>query len=148
LHFVHADGAGEKRLIETPIVEFNAVAPDGSWASADLPLKDAIGAGWLLPLREGTPKLIRKGWWPSRWSRDGKRLYLEVGLEGDTQRHGRTAVLSIGADGLPLEPLGGAPPGSPLIPQAELSLSVGADPAAYVYAKNEVHRNIYRIPLH
>jgi DNA-binding winged helix-turn-helix (wHTH) protein/Tol biopolymer transport system component len=148
LHFVHADGAGEKRLIETPIVEFHSVAPDGRWASADLPLEGAIGAGWLLPLREGAPKLIRNGWWPSRWSRDGKRLYLEVGLEGDTQRHGRTAVLSIGTDGLPFEPLGAAAPGIPLIPQAEASLSVGMDPSFYVYAKDEVRRNIYRIPLH
>jgi Tol biopolymer transport system component len=148
LHFVHADGVGEKRLIETPIIEFHSVAPDGSWASADLPFEGAIGAGWLLPLRDGTPKLIRKGWWPSRWSRDGKRLYLEVGPEGDTQRHGRTAVLSIGPDGLPLEPLGAAPQGAPLISQAELSLSVGVDPSVYVYAKGEVRRNIYRIPLH
>jgi hypothetical protein len=147
LHVMQADGTGEKRLIEAPIIEFHAVAPDGNWVSADLPIQGGIGAAWLLPLHGGAPKLIRKGWWPSRWSRDGKHFYLEVGPEGDTQRHGRTAVLSTGGDGLPIEPLGAAA-GVPLIPQAEESLSVGSDPSLYVYAKDELRRNIYRIPLH
>src|SRR5258707_11317768 len=103
LHRMKSDGSSNDRVLETPIVEFHAVAPDGRWVSVDLPIEGGIAGAFLAPVGGGEPTLIRKGWWPSQWSRDGKALYLEVGTGENSQRHGRTAVLPIGANGLPTE---------------------------------------------
>jgi hypothetical protein len=97
--------------------------------------------------RGGTPISLRTGWWPSQWSRDGKVLYLEIGVEENSQRHGRTAVLRLGADGLPSRSAMSVTDRM-LIPHAELNLSMGADQSVYGLVKEETHRNIYCIPLH
>ena len=144
---MRSDGGANVRVLETPIVEFHAVAPDGKHVSVDLPVEGGVAGAFLAPVDGGTPILIRKGWWPSQWSRDGKALYVEVGTGENSQRHGRTAALPIGADGLPTESalsVGDAM----LIPHQELDLSISADPSVYAFVKEDTHRNIYRIPLH
>jgi eukaryotic-like serine/threonine-protein kinase len=147
LHRMKSDGGSNVPLLETPIVEFHAVAPDGRWASVDLPIEGGIAGAFLAPVGGGAPTLIRKGWWPSQWSRDGNALYVEVGTGENSQRHGRTAALPIGADGLPTESAMSVPD-TMLIPHPELDLSMGSDPSVYAFVKGETHRNIYRIPLH
>jgi DNA-binding winged helix-turn-helix (wHTH) protein/Tol biopolymer transport system component len=147
LHRMRSDGSLNVRVLETPIVEFHAVAPDGRWVSVDLPVEGGIAGNFLAPVGGGAPTLMRKGWWPSQWSRDGRALYVEVGTGENSQRHGRTAVLPIGADGLPTESAMSVP-AAMLIPHPELSVSMGSDPSVYAFVKWETHRNIYRIPLH
>jgi DNA-binding winged helix-turn-helix (wHTH) protein/Tol biopolymer transport system component len=147
LHRMKSDGSSNIRVLETPIVEFHAVAPDGRWVSVDLPIEGGIAGAFLAPVGGGAPTLIRKGWWPSQWSRDGNALYVEVGTGENSQRHGRTAALPIGADGLPTESLTSVPD-TMLIPHPELNLSMGSDPSVYAFVKWETHRNIYRVPLH
>ena len=147
LHRMKSDGSSNVRVLESPIVEFHAVAPDGRWVSVDLPIEGRIAGGFLAPVGPGTPTLMREGWWPSQWSRDGKTLYVEVGTGENFQRHGRTAALPIGANGLPTEPAVSVPEPQ-LIPHPELNLSMGSDPSVYAFVKWETHRNIYRIPLH
>lgn len=146
LHRMKSDGSSNVRVLETAIVEFHAVAPDGRWVSVDLPIEGGIAGGFLAPVGGGAPSLIRKGWWPSQWSRDGNTLYVEVGTGENSQRHGRTAALPIGADGLPTESAMSVPDAG-LIPHSELNLSMGSDPSVYAFVKWETHRNIYRIPL-
>jgi DNA-binding winged helix-turn-helix (wHTH) protein/Tol biopolymer transport system component len=147
LHRMRSDGSSNVRVLETPIVEFHAVAPDGRWVSVDLPIEGGIAGAFLAPVGGGAPTLIRKGWWPSQWSRDGNALYVEVGTGENSQRHGRTAALPIGADGLPTASAMSVPDAA-LIPHPELNLSMGSDPSVYAFVKWETHRNIYRIPLH
>lgn len=147
LHRVRPDGSSNVRVLETPIVEFHAVAPDGRWVRVDLPIEGGIAGAFLAPVGGGAPTLIREGWWPSQWSRDGRALYVEVGTGENSQRHGRTAALPIGADGLPTESAMSVPDAM-LIPHSELNLSMGSDPSVYAFVKWETHRNIYRIPLH
>ena len=147
LHRMKSDGGSNVRVLEAPIVEFHAVAPDGRWVSVDLPIEGGIAGAFLAPVGGGAPSLIRKGWWPSHWSRDGNALYVEVGTGENSQRHGRTASLPIGADGLPSESATSVPDAA-LIPHPELNLSMGSDPSVYAFVKGETRRNIYRIPLH
>src|SRR5258708_3807082 len=85
--------------------------------------------------------------WLSQCPRDGRALYVEVGTGENSQRHGGTAVLPIGANGLPTQ-LPISVLDTPLIPHPELNLSIGSDPSVYAFVKWETHRNIYRIPLH
>jgi hypothetical protein len=147
LHRMKSDGSSNDRVLDTPIVEFHAVAPDGRWVSVDLPIEGGIAGAFLAPVGGGAPTLMRKGWWPSQWSRDGKALYVEVGTGENSQRHGRTAVLPLGANGLPTQSAMSVLD-TPLIPHPEMNLSMGSDPSVYAFVKLETHRNIYRIPLH
>ena len=147
LHRMRPDGTANVRLLATPISEFHSVAPDGKWATVDLPIEGGLAGAFLAPLDGGVPTLIRKGWWPSQWSRDGKSLYVEVGTEENSQRHGRTAALPIGADGLPTQSAQSIDKAL-LIAHSELNLSMGPDPTVYAFVRGDTHRNIYRIPLH
>jgi hypothetical protein len=147
LNRIKPDGGSNVRVLDRPIVEFHAVAPDGRWVSVDMPIADGTAALFMAPVGGGAPSMIRKGWWPSQWSRDGNALYLEVGTGENSQRHGRTALLPIGADGLPSESAMSIPD-SHLIPHPEQDLSIGSDQSVYAFVKRQIHRNIYRIPLH
>lgn len=147
LHRIKSDGSSNERVLASPIVEFQAVSPDGRLASVALSIQDGISGSFLVPLSGGNPTLLRKGWWPTQWSRDGRVLYTEVGTGENSQRHGRTAALILGQDGLPLESVDSVPENT-LIPHSVQSLSMGADPSVYAVVKYETHRNIYRIPLH
>ena len=147
LHRMKSDGSSNVRALDAPIAEFQAVAPDGKWVSVGLAVEGGISGMFLAPIGGGAPILIRKGWWPAQWSRDGGALYIEVGTGENSQQHARTAVLPIGVDGLPTESAT-AVPDTKLIPHAEQDLSMGSDPSVYAFVKAETHRNIYRIPLH
>jgi DNA-binding winged helix-turn-helix (wHTH) protein/Tol biopolymer transport system component len=148
LHRMNADGSGDVALLGYPIADFQSVAPDGSWVAVGLPLMRDIGGVFLAPVAGGRPQLLAEGWSPVRWSRDGKRLYTQIGSAEQPGQEGRTSVLRLRADGLPVEPLPLRSYRGPAIPHALRSLSIGADPAAYVYLKTENWQNIYRIPLH
>jgi dipeptidyl aminopeptidase/acylaminoacyl peptidase len=148
LHRITPSTGVDERLLDGPILELNTVSPDGTVALVDLPRQERLGGAFAVPLNGGAPRLLAAGWWPSRWSRDGKHLYLEVGAGEDTLRHGRTIALPIGADGMP-EPIPRRlPADASVIPHAEGSLAFASDPATYVYVRGETRRNIYRIPLH
>ncbi|MGH8218833.1 MAG: winged helix-turn-helix domain-containing protein [Steroidobacteraceae bacterium] len=150
LYRMNADGSGEMRVLATPIVEFNAVAPDGKWVNVHMALPGAIAAGWLIPVDGTSPERRRvgNGWAASRWSPDGKLLYVDVGAGGDPARYGRTLALPLGTDGLPIPSADLGVPHMKLIPHAVDSLSVGNDPSVYAFVQQDDHRNIYRIPLH
>jgi DNA-binding winged helix-turn-helix (wHTH) protein/Tol biopolymer transport system component len=147
LHRIKADGSENVRVFDKPITELHGVAPNGQLAGASLGIDGAVGGEFLVPIGGGTPYLLREGWWPSQWSRDGKVLYIEVGAGRNSQRHGRTAALSLGANGLPIESSVSVAE-TTLIPQAETNLAMGSDRSVYALVKEEIHRNIYRIPLH
>jgi DNA-binding winged helix-turn-helix (wHTH) protein/Tol biopolymer transport system component len=147
LHRMKSDGSSNVRVLASPIVEFHAVAPDGRWVSVDLPIEGGVGASYLVPVGGGAPTLMREGWWPSQWSRDGHTLYVEVGAGENSLRHARTAALPIGSDGLPSASATSIPDAA-LIPHPELNLAMGSDPSVYGFVKFETRRNIYRIPLH
>jgi Tol biopolymer transport system component/DNA-binding winged helix-turn-helix (wHTH) protein len=148
LNRMNADGSGNVRVVDMPIVEFDAVAPDGRWVTVDGRIDGSLPAGWLVPLGGGAPRLLARGWWPSRWSRDGRFLYVEAGKSDNSQVHGRTVALRLDTDGVPSEVARPIPADTIVIPLPEQSLSIGSDPSVYAFEKGELRRNIYRIPLH
>lgn len=144
LHRMAPDGSGNERLLNSPIINLNDVALDGDRISVDLPLENGLGASWLVPIGAGEPWLVGKGWWPARWSQDGRLLYVEIGISDSPQ----TVAVPVGADNVPTAPVTEAIRGGMLIPHAGPSLSMGPDPSVYVFVQSERRRNIYRIPLH
>ena len=149
LHRIRTDGSNDVQLLPDPIVEFNAVAPDGKAVVATRPSADNLIDAWGIPIDSGRPaRVINRGYSPSRWSLDGKALYVGLNIQDRVALSGSTAVLPTGPDDLPLTPLLAATAGARLIPNQGEGLWVGPDPSVYVYLKTELRQNIYRIPLH
>lgn len=151
LHRINTDGSHETTVLQAPIVNFFAVAPDGKSVNVDQPVKGGLAAGWLVPLDPAGPwRLLGKGAIPARWSHDGRLLYVDAALDGRPAYSSHTVVLPTGADELPPSVAGSVviPAGATVLPLEEDSLAPGPDAATYVYTRSEQRRNIYRIPLH
>ena len=147
VHRVNVDGSAEAQVLDIPISEFDGVSPDGQRLLVCIPMKgEATGTHvgtYVAPIGNGLPKLLFSGYSPGRWSRDGKQLY----LDDRWMSGGRTRVVRLRPDELPAATVE-LQPDNLVIPHAEAALSVGSDPALYVYLKTESWQNIYRIPLH
>jgi Tol biopolymer transport system component len=143
---VNEDGSGS-RQVNTGVSNLGRTSPDGRWISG------VKGTGtspslWLFSLTGADPLLFLgdRGGRSLRWAPDGARLYL--------LSRGRTYVLPL-ANGsmLPHIPAGGfrteaeiaALPGVEIIPHGDVG--PGPSPDVYVYSRETVSRNIYRIPL-
>jgi Tol biopolymer transport system component len=148
LERIDPDGTHEDRVLASPIVNFDAVAPDGRFAAIDRPVAGGVAASWLASTQDEGEHMIGHGWFPSHWSRDGRWLFLEIGLESDSTTPGRTAVLRLDAGGLPAFPVLPLAADTQIVARPEDGLSFGPDPSTYVYVRSEGRRNIYRIPLH
>jgi DNA-binding winged helix-turn-helix (wHTH) protein/Tol biopolymer transport system component len=149
LHRIKTDGSSGAQLLPDPIVQFNAVAPDGKAVIATRPSADNLIDVWAIPVDSASPaRVINRGYSPSHWSLDGRTLYVGLNIQERVALAGSTAVLPTGPDDLPLTPLLAATAGARLIPHQEEGLWVGPDPSVYVFLKTELRQNIYRIPLH
>jgi hypothetical protein len=149
LHRIRKDGSGESRLLPDPIVEIFAVAPDGKAVVAARPSAENLIDAWLIPVDSANPpRVLNHSYSPSRWSHDGRTLYVGLNVQEHIALSGTTAVLAVGADDLPLGKLPAADTGAPSIPHPADDLAVGPDPSVYILVKSEQRRNIYRIPLH
>jgi Tol biopolymer transport system component len=145
---VNEDGSGS-RQVNTGVSNLGRTSPDGRWISG------MKGTGtnppiWLFSLTGADPLLFlgERRAQSLRWAPDGSRLYLLSPFSG------RTYVLPV-ANGsmLPHIPSGGfrteaeiaALPGVEIIPHGDVG--PGPSPDVYVYSRETVSRNIYRIPL-
>ena len=149
LHRIRKDGSGESRLLPDPIVEILAAAPDGKAVVAARPSVENHIDAWLIPVDGASlPRVLNQSYSPSRWSHDGRTLYVGLNVQKNIALSGTTVALPVGADDLPLGKLPAADAGAPSIPHPADELAVGPDPSVYVFVKSEQRQNIYRIPLH
>jgi DNA-binding winged helix-turn-helix (wHTH) protein len=149
LHRIKTDGSSESRLLPDPIIELFAAAPDGKAVVAARPSADGLMDAWVIPIDSAIPaRVLNKSYSPSRWSHDGRTLYVGLNVQEHVALSGSTAVLPTGPDDLPLSKLPAANAGGTLIPHRGDALSIGPDPSVYVFLKSEGRQNIYRIPLH
>jgi DNA-binding winged helix-turn-helix (wHTH) protein/Tol biopolymer transport system component len=148
LHRINLDGSHETAVLPTPIVRFQAVAPDGRFVVVDHAQSGPAASAWLIAVRNQDWHLLGQGWLSLQVSRDGKLLYFGIEPTDAAHSNARTGVLHLDADGLPGAQEIAAASTAATIPQSIESLSAGQDPSVYAYVKSEVRRNIYRIPLH
>lgn len=146
LYRMQDDGSSKQRALDTPILEFQSVSPTGKWAAVQAVINGTLATA-ILGLGGDTFRWTRAGYWSTRWSSDGRTLYLEVG-KGIDAPTGRTLPITL-AEGKPpqIPPL---PPASEqgLLPHATEDIAPGPDPATYAFTRAERLQNIYRIPLH
>ncbi len=149
LYRIRPDGRGESQLLADPIIALFGAAPDGKAVAVGRPAAENVGDAWVVPIDSAMPaRVLNKGYSPSRWSLDGKTLYVGLNMQEHVALAGSTIALPTGPDDLPVSPLLAASAGGKMIPHQDEGLWVGSDPAAYVYIKSEHRQNIYRIPLH
>jgi hypothetical protein len=147
------DGSGRRRVIETPILELTGVSPDGKWATAGAPGEDQSRPSTIaVSLDSGASRSVCARC-EAFWAQDGKWIYAVVpGVSGTSSE--RLAV-ALGATQEPPPALsallaesakGTVPPGTRVI--GHEYFAPGSDPSTYAYAKTDVQRNLFRIPLH
>jgi serine/threonine protein kinase len=147
------DGNGRRRVTETAILGLWSVSPDGKWATAG-----AAGGGQsttpgsiAISLDSGATKALCGGC-QVNWSPDGKWLY--AGIPNSENSSSRLAVPLV-ANQEPPESLanliaqaakGTLPSGIRLV--GNVFVAPGPNPETYAFAKRDMQRNLFRIPLH
>lgn len=138
LYRIREDGTAMQRALETPILELVSVAPTGRWASV-LAVIDGTVSTAILGLGRQTPRWVRGGYWSSRWSHDGKTLYL--------QEPGGTLPIALTAGDLPDMTTLSSKAANDVMPHDTVGFSPGPTPGVYAFTRTDWLRNIYRIPL-
>jgi serine/threonine protein kinase len=143
---VGKDGSGRRRVMESPTLQLLSVSPDGKWATAGAPgTTERRTSTVVVSLDSGTSRFLCTCL--AFWAQDGTWLYagtfsglLAVPL-GATQEPPPTlaALLAEAAKGT-------VPPGTRVIPHQ--FFAPGPDPSTYAFAKSDVQRNLFRVPLH
>ena len=155
---VHPDGSSDERVWHEKIISA-AISPDGRFLAVTVPIENGAGA-----LERGEWKLEIVDWARKRvqpvcngciafWSDDGKSFLATAGF-GTDNRTIPTYVIPVSADnGIPELPSQGLADISEFaklknvrtIPQS--SIGIGRTRDTYVFVKETVQRNLYRIPL-
>jgi hypothetical protein len=144
---VRADGTGQQKVHEHPVIQTIAVTPDGRWLAVYArPTKAQAGGTILLPVGGGTPVMVYGTGVRLKWSPAGGFLFISVS--------GQTTVVPV-PRGLPLPKM----PPTGFASAADIAAVPGArqfeadDPApgptpdVYAFSRETVQRNLYRVPL-
>ena len=149
LYRVQDDGSSKQRVVDAPILDFLNVSPTGKWVAVHMVI-DGNGATSIMGTGNEPFRWSRNGWWPVRWSGDGKVLYLEAGPpSNDAFTHGRTLPVTLSSDdAAPTIPELPVTQDEGLLPHATAGFFPGPDRETYVFTRTERRQNIFRIPLH
>jgi hypothetical protein len=155
LEQINSDGSHRSKIFPYPIGEFQSVSPGRRWATVETPRAPdtSLPAIVAVPLAEGVPQRICAPLCLTRWSTDGKFLFVSVEDSSRTSP-GRSLAIPVGpGESLPDLPVGGIPPmAEPRVVQGAKSvgrgeLVPGKDPEHYAWVNTTVHRNLYQISL-
>lgn len=145
LYRIKEDGCLEQRALDAPILQFQSVSPTGRWAAV-LAVTDGAVATAILGLGKDTFRWTHGGYWATRWSLDGKTLYLEArGLS--PSETGATLAIALNGSAPPRIPEPRAAAEDVVLPHDTDGFAPGSDPDTYAFTRTEWLRNIYRIPL-
>ena len=156
LYRMKADGTGRERITDTPLLGGPwSTSPDGEWVVALVPVAGQE-SNWetvAFSTHGAQARRICPFFCRSRWSADGRYLYLDVDVSGSSPA-GRTFAV-------PLQPGRFLPefPDSAIKSPADLvklagvrvigrsDLFPGPDPAVYVFSTKGFHANLFRVVL-
>ncbi len=155
LEQIDSDGSHRSKIFPYPIGEIQSVSPGRRWATVETPRAPDTGLPAIVavPLAGGSPQRICAPLCLTRWSTDGKFLFVSVEDPSRTSP-GRSLAIHVGlGESLPVLPVGGI---APLIESSVVQGAVsvgrgdlvpGKDPEHYAWVNTTVHRNLYRISL-
>jgi len=155
---VKEDGSRLQKISSQPVAgEIHSVSPDGQWVSGWGPIPGREGASFDIayPTAGGSPVGICSPPCYSQWSPDGKYLYISVAKGFMTGfARGRTFALPTRSGTMfPNMPAGGfrseaemaSARGVRVIEAADFH--AGPGPEVYVFSRENIQRNLYRIPI-
>ena len=149
------DGSGRERIANIPAIGDFGGSTNGEWIAALVPFAGQ-GSNWqtvALKIHGGDVRKICAFYCASRWSADGKFLYVDPDISSSAST-GRTFVIPIQpGKSFPEIPAGGIStpadlrklPGVRVIERSDLS--PGPDPSTYVFARKEFQSNLFRLAL-
>ena len=151
LYRMKSDGSERSKILANPILEFHAISPDGRWATVlgQTSAHDPEARLLASPLDGGSPVRVCAEYCVSRWTADGKTYMVIM----DTMEGTKTLVAPVSqATGLPTLP----PAGLATIADMESvkgakimdgPVILGLTPGLSATVRQDVHRNLYRVPL-
>jgi serine/threonine protein kinase/Tol biopolymer transport system component len=156
LFVVREDGTGLAKLSPDPISEIDSLSPDGRWVSGLGHKVGEVGSlEFAYPTAGGSRVPLCDVPCIAGWARDGRYMYFSIPEGWMTFRgSGRTYVLPTRPGTmLPSIPPGGfqspdqiaSVPNVHVIEAADVDLGPSAD--IYVFSREVIQRNLYRIPL-
>ncbi len=148
-----ADGTGVQKLTasEGLTATIGSASPDGRWIGGNSPRNLAML--YSIADAQAMP-VVRNAMVRTRWSVDGKRMYVSFPVGAASAfAVGRTYVLPVADGTLPKIPPGGfrsetdlaKVPGVQVFPHGDFA--PGPSAASYVFSRETITRNLYRIPL-
>jgi len=147
----NADGTGKRRLSEQAIVGLTSVSANGRWAAAtesDTRNRERSFRSVVFPIAGGEPVVIcQMVFCTARFGSNGKFMDLEL------HDLGQRRILPLRKDtGLPDMPKGGFTPetGAKELVKGVLVKSLVdsvVSPEKYSYTKENIRRNIFRVPI-
>jgi len=150
IYRMKSDGSGREKVTPNPVLEIMSVSPSGKWAITWAGVKSgALSQVVADPLDGGSPVSICGGFCGASWNADGSTFVVVV--------NSMDGVFSMM---IPVHPAGGLPalPPNGVVTRADMTgvegakllqggFTLGPLPSQFVYRREDVHRNLYRIPL-
>jgi eukaryotic-like serine/threonine-protein kinase len=146
LYRMKADGSERSKILATPILEFHSLSPDGRWVAV---LEGAVPRVTAVSLTGLSPVTLCIRYCVGAWSPDGRRFEIAM----STMQGLKTLVASVSPPrDLPLLPPMGVDSlaGLQAVKNAQVvngGIALGPSPDLWATAREDVHRNLYRVPL-
>ena len=155
LYQIRRDGTARNKIRPDPISTVHSISPDGRWVVALVPVRnEELGVETLaIPTQGGSPRRICPGYCIAFWSADGRYFFIRVEQATATAVARTIALPTPPGETLPDLPSGGiqsAAEGSALAGALlfeRAAFAAGSNPSTYAYAKTNIYRNLFRIPL-
>jgi len=150
LYRMKSDGTSRRKISPDPILDFQALSPDGRWAIAPNQVPDEEHPVRLsaFPVEGGPPVRLCATNCTGGWDLHGTFFQLRAAAGGDLH----TYLLPLNVRGLPDLPADGIVGGDDLKSLRKVSvvpdqIDSAISPEIYSYTRYSTRRNIYRIPL-
>ena len=151
IYRVSQDGAERRKVTSDPILDINAISPDGRWAvaTAKVTNDEHPAAVKAYPLDGGPAVPLCAAFCQPHWDISGKFLFLALPRRGQPTTYLLPVNLARGIPNFPAEGINSGEElkgekGLILIPQ-EIESASGS--RYYSYTRQNVRRNIYRVPI-
>ncbi|MGH9648678.1 MAG: protein kinase domain-containing protein [Bryobacteraceae bacterium] len=140
------DGSERVKVLPDAITELEAISPDGRWAVAGQGTRTQVAA---VPVGGGTPVVVCPVYCEVGWSADGRLFSVSTsGMEGPET----FLIPTTPGESLPVPPPGGFETRASIesIKGAKAVkgyVLAGPAPGLSAFVREDVHRNLYRVPL-
>jgi Tol biopolymer transport system component/predicted Ser/Thr protein kinase len=152
LYRIHADGSNRRKVSPDHILDFTNLSPDGRWAIVQAPDPNAEHTYGIfaVPVEGGAPVRLCINICLPKWDTRGDFMYINFNVQSDPHSYALPIRRDSGLPDLPSTVISSTEDLKKLKSAVVMPHIVDSafSPSLYVYAVQDIHRNLYRIPLH